>query len=374
MGKYGLAAILALSYTAGAVMIVRTEGQAHRSALLAERRGSGEPLPPPAPVSAPAPTLVASNSRKSAETVVLPEAKPAPAEKVETKIPETKAEMSENSVRPEPDRAPKAEVKFEEKAIAKDNANANPRANAEAEAFWASPEMSKVWDLKLPTLDDENRFGADLYKAILEMKPESDDNSLLGRVEDAAEPLLKLRARKERSVKFVVLEGNEWNAFSHPGDYIYITTGLLKHFSVNDDETYLLQFVIAHELFHLDNLHALIALNLPDVLARPGGTAAHFLLLVLPFGYPDEPEFAADRWAYQTLLGALHRTPLESREFLMHFENYAKQPRNNFESGRAKPKLEAGRLLLDNHYPAHPRSQKRLRLLKDLAGEVLPPK
>ena len=88
--------------------------------------------------------------------------------------------------------------------------------------------------------------------------------------------------------------------------------------------------------------------------------------------FADEPEFAADRWAYQTLLKPLGRSPIEAREFLMHLENYAQ--RNNFEAGRAKPKSEAGRVLFDNHFAAHPRCQKRLRLLKELSEKGATPK
>ena len=346
MGKYGLALILAIAYTAGSAVVVQSQGEAHRKALLAESQKPDAPLPSPAPI------LVASPA----------EIAPTPAPAPEAKAPAANVEVARNANPPKPDPAP----------IPKAAATEKEKAKASREAFWTTPEMSKVWDLKQPTLDDESALGATLYKAILEMKPESGENALLSRVEDAAEPLLKLRVRKERPVKFVVLEGSEWNAFSHPGDYIYITSGLMKHFSANEDEAYLIQFVIAHELFHLDNLHALIALNLPGVVSRPGGTAEHFFLMILPFAYPDEPEFFADRWAYQTLLKPLGHTPLEAREFLMHFENYAK--RNNFESGRAKPIVGPGRVLFDNHFPAHPSARKRLRLLKELAEPGAAPK
>ena len=349
MAKYGLAVILAIVYTAVSVLVVQAEGEAHRKALLAESQKPSEPIPSPPPV------------QLAANTVAEPKPAPEPKEAEPKPDPEPKAP---EPVMPKPDRAPLAKV------------NAAPKEAAEEApaAFFKSPEMSKVWDLKQPTLDDENALGATLHRAILEMKPESNENALLNRLEDAAEPLLKLRVRKERPVTFVVLESIDWNIFSHPGDYIYITSGLMKHFSANADEKYLLQFLIAHELFHLDNLHALISLNLPKVLALPGGTAEHFFLLILPYAYPDEPEFAADRWAYQTLIKPLGRTPSEAREFLIHLQNYAE--RNNFEAGRAKPKSEEGRLLFENHLAAHPRCQKRLGLLKELSqgGAVPTPK
>lgn len=336
MAKYGIAVILAIAYTAVSVLVVQAAGEAHRKALLADRQKGA--APPPSPPAVQVATII--EPKPEVKALDLPPVSAA----------------AERAM-PKPDPAPIAKIVAAPKEMAKE---------APA-AFFKSPEMSKVWDLKQPTLDVENALGASLHRAILEMKPESDDNALLTRLEDAAEPLLKLRARKERPVKFTVLEGIEWNAFSHPGDYFYITSGLMKHFSVNDDETYLLQFVIAHELFHLDNLHALMALNLPEVEEKPGGTAEHFFLMVLPYAYPDEPEFAADRWAYQTLLKPLGRDPLEAREFLIHLENYAEK--HNFGAGRAKPKSEPGRVLLDNHFAAHPRCQKRLRLLKELSQE-----
>ena len=107
-----------------------------------------------------------------------------------------------------------------------------------------------------------------------------------------------MRSRKELDYTFTILDSEAVNAFSHPGGYIYVTRGLMDW--IGEDENYVLQFVLAHEIYHVDQRHALTCLRDPGVKKLSIGTLQAFYLLIFPRGYyPDLMDYQADAWALQ---------------------------------------------------------------------------
>jgi hypothetical protein len=191
--------------------------------------------------------------------------------------------------------------------------------------------------------------------------------SLERRLNEAAEPLLAALSRKEINYKFIILDSKAINAFSHPGGYVYVTSGLLDWISV--DENYALQFALAHEIYHVDQRHAIKCLQDPGVRNLPYGTLTLFYLLIFPRGYyPDQMDFEADAWALHQLqkLGCTRR---ECLMFIRRWEGYAED--NNFLMDRALPESGKVASLFENHYRAHPSALTRLKKLESLVAQPL---
>ena len=91
------------------------------------------------------------------------------------------------------------------------------------------------------------------------------------------------------------------NAFSHPGGYIYLTRGLFDFVGADEDEDYVLQFVIGHEIAHVDMQHAIRCLKDADLKQSGLGTLPQFYLFILPLGYFDDQDYEADRWAFDQM-------------------------------------------------------------------------
>ena len=111
------------------------------------------------------------------------------------------------------------------------------------------------------------------------------------------------------------------NAFSHPGGYVYITRGLLEW--ISEDEDPALQFVLAHEIFHVDRKHAFQCLQDPGVKELPYGTLQLFYPFIFPRGYyPETMDFDADAWVLLQLQ-RLQCTRRECMSFIRKLKGYA---------------------------------------------------
>src|SRR5271157_3623713 len=234
--------------------------------------------------------------------------------------------------------------------------------------FFGLPQAKKKWDLDQLTAAQEMELGRQLNQMVLlprfnhqEMK-----GALVRRVIEAADPLLAARSRKNIDYKFFILDSKAINAFSHPGGYVYVTSGLLDW--ISQDENYALQFALAHEIFHVDRQHALTCLKDANVRKLPYGTLTLFYLLIFPRGYyPEQMDFA-DAWALHQLqkLGCTRR---ECLMFIRRWEGYAED--NNFLMERALPESGKVASLFDNHYRAHPSALTRLKKLESLVAQPL---
>jgi predicted Zn-dependent protease len=149
------------------------------------------------------------------------------------------------------------------------------------------------------------------------------------------------------------------NAFSHIGGHIYVNHGI-ESLAQTDQE---LQFVIAHELAHLELGHT--QARLKQIAVGPGARIGllPWLHHLIALGYSDDQEYAADAWAYQALLraGGTHR---QAVGFLRRYAAYAREEK--LDNGRHPPKSrqEDARQDLENHYPAHPPARERLKRLE----------
>ncbi len=134
---------------------------------------------------------------------------------------------------------------------------------------------------------------------------------------------------------------------------------------IGEDEEYALEFVIGHEIAHVDLKHALKDLSDPGVTKLDGGTLQKLYMLIIPFAYPDAQEFEADAWAYRRMKES-GRTDHECLAFLRKLEGYAQA--HGFENGRGKPQLGKESSPLENHFRAHTAARHREKHLKELMG------
>jgi serine/threonine protein kinase len=257
-----------------------------------------------------------------------------------------------------------ADVKPPEPSVA-----AKLEAFRKAIEYWSRDFLKKSWDVDRLASDPamEIALGRELHDVIVDLNPTVEDESVL-RVMETAEPLKKLASRKDISYSFTVLDTDAINAFSHPGGYIYVTRGLLT--LIAKDESYALEFVLAHEMAHLELRHAIKALQDPGMKKQLGamGTIQKLYGVIIPSAYPDAQEFEADAWAFNKLKGRLDRSNRECLAFLTKLVGYAAS--HGFPTGRAKPK--PGYSLVDNHFPAHTAPFTRLQHLKELRDALSP--
>jgi predicted Zn-dependent protease len=203
------------------------------------------------------------------------------------------------------------------------------------------------------------RLGAELNSLIMHFNHPVLGGSSLERVETAAKPILANRSRKDIDYKFTILDSDAVNAFSHPGGYVYVSQGLFPF--LGEDEDAALQFVLAHEIAHVDLRHAIQCLQDPDLQKMDKGTLQQIYGLILPVGYMEKQEYAADRWAYQQLI-RLDHTNYEALKFLRKFKGYAEV--HEFNNGRAPYQPGPRSSPVENHYRSHPAVWRRLNELE----------
>ena len=222
--------------------------------------------------------------------------------------------------------------------------------------FWTEPTQQKKWDLDHLTAEDERQLGMALNEMVLHFHPRLEVGPLPKRLNNAAKPYLKSVARKDVEYTFTVLDCPQMNVFSHPGGYVYVCKGLFDQ--IGDDEDYALEFIIAHEMAHVDLAHAIVCLKDPLVKKMFDiGTVPLFYGVPIPGGYLKDQEFEADRWAAERML-KLGRDRYQMLAFLRILEVYAKS--NGFENYRKKPGEPPFVPLFDNHIRAHPVPSNRL--------------
>ncbi|MHC5544335.1 M48 family metalloprotease, partial [Singulisphaera rosea] len=239
------------------------------------------------------------------------------------------------------------------------------------------PDPAFVWadtlDLAKLSVEQERRLGQELHRMVLTYNRKWENGAMEQRVEDVARPLLKKRSRNEIDYSFTLLDSEAVNAFSFPGGYVYLCRGLFN--LLGEDEDYALEFVLGHEIAHVDLRHAIqrVATSNAEEKKRGLGTLPQFYLLV-SFGYPDKLEYGADAWVFRHMMRDLDRSRHDSLAFLRKFERYAQD--NGFASGRqlSPPKAdipgEPTPSLVDNHFRAHTAARKRLAELKDFAATL----
>jgi Peptidase family M48 len=386
MVRRSVVGILFCIFLTGSVLLVRNRGQAYRESLRKARRMASadashrveqnaevEIAEAPNAVSNPAlahqdtpsekpiPGTHAASSAKGARQQT------SPSEKTTTIAADSFASASPSQTMPQ---SPPRQVATSTPMSAEAQAAI---ARWKSDPFWSRPHLTKQWDLDHFTTQDEKHLGEQLNHLILQLNSE-DRGSGLRRVKDTAAPMLELVSRKDITYQFFVLNSEVANAFSHPGGYVYVGRKLLD--MIPEDQEHMLEFVLGHEIAHVELRHALKCLQAPDVRSFSDGTLQKLYLLILPHGYPDALEYEADAWVYQQMK-RLDRSEHDCLQFLRILDRYAKA--HGFEHGRGKPEEllkeyrsqpDGDRVLspIDNHLRAHPAAYDRQKHLKELKG------
>lgn len=361
--RYIIAAAVGILYVAVAAWVVHSEGDAYRQALRRERTAR-IPDAPPDPIA---------RSKTANPVRALTPKPPEPPAIVDL------AKTKGVPLLPPPPSGLEASTTTASTAptgTANPTAGGLPRPSATPDAP-KEPDPAYIWanalDLAKLSVEQERRLGQELHRLVLTYNKKWENGALEQRVEDVARPLLKARSRSEIEYTFTLLDSEAVNAFSFPGGYVYVCRGLFN--LLGEDEDYALEFVLGHEVAHVDLKHAIqrVAISNDEEKKRGLGTLPQFYLLV-SFGYPDKLEYEADAWAFRRMMGDLDRSRHDSLAFLRKFERYAQD--NGFPSGRQLPPPKAtvpGELppsLVENHFRAHTAARKRLAELKDFAATL----
>jgi pSer/pThr/pTyr-binding forkhead associated (FHA) protein/Zn-dependent protease with chaperone function len=217
---------------------------------------------------------------------------------------------------------------------------------------------TKVYDIKHLTAEDEAELGRELHELILRYHPEARDTGTsrqrLGAAED---PLLARAGRKDR-ITYTILDSDTVNAFSHVGGYIYVSWALFA-FVASEEE---LQFILAHEIAHLERKHAFQSLAAENQNDPPVGTAQRLYHLIAQ-GYNEQQEFEADDRALALMIQLRH-SRRRCLAFLRKYQEYAADHR--FPDGLQRPRSKTvdGPQDVANHLAAHPAAWKRLKRLE----------
>jgi hypothetical protein len=135
------------------------------------------------------------------------------------------------------------------------------------------------------------------------------------------------------------------------------------------DEEAVLQFVLAHEIAHVDQQHMLECLRDPGVQKIDMGTLQKVYFLILPLGYLDQQEFAADKWAYGQLI-ALDHTRYETLKFLRKLKGYAEE--HDLSAGRVNYQTRRGSSPVQIHLWANTAAWRRLAELESFVNQASP--
>jgi len=361
MARNTIAAVIACLYVAASAWLVSTTGQAHRNALRQAGLAASS-------VTEPSTARVESKSDRS-RVEETPPSSPS--------VTREPAPLAARTVPPPPSPAPAPSVAAPKPAPEPGPASApgKPASSGTAggarsvglDPIWESPMVTRKWDLSHLSAKDEMRLGAELNSLIMHFNQRVQGGSSLERVETAAKPILANRSRKDIDYTFTIINSDAVNAFSHPGGYVYVSRGLFLF--LGDDEDAALQFVLAHEIAHVDLRHAIQCLQDPDLKTMNMGTLQQVYALILPLGYLDSQEYAADRWAYQQLI-RLDRTRYEALKFLRKLKGYAEA--HEFNDGRAPYQPGPRSSPIDNHYRAHTAVWRRLNELEAATAPASP--
>ena len=218
--------------------------------------------------------------------------------------------------------------------------------------------------LKL-TQDEEAKIGKAVHEVILlhhRVLPASAEAAFRDHLHAVVLPLLELRSGKHGDPKIYLVSSDDAFAFSHLGGYIYLSTFLSK--LIPEDVE--LEFILAHEIAHLDMRHGI------EKAARELGAEAHRppdqpglvqrIYHQIAEGYDSEQEDAADKWACQQLVN-LHRPRHDIRMFFVRLQDYNAR---NQGVERQKPMagLDAEFQDIEHHWQTHPAIPFRLGRLK----------
>lgn len=115
-----------------------------------------------------------------------------------------------------------------------------------------NPATGRSEFIMIPT-SEEISMGESIHKSLQKKYKFSTNQKMLNRVNDIGRKVSEVSDRQDYVYRFFVIEEDSLNAFTTPGGYIYVHTGLLKKMT-SDDEV---AFVIAHEVGHCAAKHVI---------------------------------------------------------------------------------------------------------------------
>jgi peptidase M48-like protein len=213
--------------------------------------------------------------------------------------------------------------------------------------------------------EQEREIGREVHDMILKKHKCINSPQQLDKIKALAEPLVAIRERKGINYTFTIVDDKTVNAFSHLGGYIYVHKGLLD--MVGPDEE--LQFVLGHEIGHVDKKHCVHGLTYAAQVSKwthvAVGQIAQAAYHMIALGYNKDLEFEADEYSFRRMQ-QIGRSRDEALAFPRHFVKYAQE--KGIEKGHRKPGSapEAVVQEVDNHFRSHPPADDRLKRLEGL--------
>lgn len=214
--------------------------------------------------------------------------------------------------------------------------------------------------------EDQERQVGELWNAeLMQSSTAVRDRAVIARVKRVAAPLLERRRRRGINYTFTVVEsdGENINAGSIPGGYVYVNQALIDF--VRDDQE--LQFVLGHEIGHVDLGHCVRRAAYVVAAERYAGKAASMAVLLqrfLTLPYSQENEFEADAYGFRAVIAAG-----QTRDQALTFARRLGQ--HERDRGRLKSRLGDSPSTLGSmaqsmrtHYETHPPMDERLRRLQ----------
>lgn len=193
----------------------------------------------------------------------------------------------------------------------------------------------------------------------------SQDSTLNERLDKIGKNIILACERQDVKYRFFVIREKEMNAFSIPGGYVYVNTGLME--KTTDDE---LAGVVAHEVAHvaarhsIKKLQAAMGYNLLMSLAFGRGEAIEMeravgvAINLVSLGYEREDEREADKLAVRYT----HKAGYDSYAMITMLKKLQKLERED-------------PLSMVVFLRSHPPASERIRLVEaELAGLSIPKK
>ncbi len=216
------------------------------------------------------------------------------------------------------------------------------------------------------TPTEETAWGKKLHAEVVVESKVVHDSAVNKRIARLVEPILARRERPEINYTFTVLQTDrdDLNAFSLPGGYVYVHSALID-FVQNDQE---LQFVLAHEIAHVDLEHCnrklTYAARASDLTAPAIGGFVGVLHNIMSRPYAKTEEFDADAYALRAVVAA-GQTRAQALSFPKRLGEYMKRKDvSHTRSPRETSVFSDVFARAEDHFSTHPPMDERIARLK----------
>ena len=216
---------------------------------------------------------------------------------------------------------------------------------------------------------EEIDIGKNVHRNVVRQHKVSSSSAATKRLRDLAKPLLAHVERQGINYSFTVLASSEINAFSHVGGYLYVNQGLLN-FAMSDAE---LQFILAHEIAHVDLGHCrrglAYAVRAGEWVGDHGAELVQQAYHLISLGNSEDQEFEADESAFRQML-KIGRTPDEALALARHFaQHFADKTERRQTADKDRPDVVIADEI-EKHLRSHPPATERVRRLEKLADQL----